>query len=80
MSTSEFNPDVEHVIAVIHQQDLDGLTAQAPIVIGHYGPHNEGEVWLECDGGRFNLRKSHATEFMRQLRRALKAAADIEEA
>lgn len=80
MSTSEFNPDVEHVVAVMYQPDSDGLTSQDPIVFGHYGPRNEGEVWIECGGGRFNLRKSYAPEFIRQLRRALKAAEEAEEA
>lgn len=70
----------ETVTAVIHQELETGESYWGPIVIGHYGAAGAGEVWIECEGHRVGIHKDRAAAVMKQLKRAMKIAAEIEEA
>lgn len=78
MAAREFTT-FETVTAVIHQDLPTGEAVTEPIVIGHYGPGGSGEVWVECEGKRFGIPQAHAADLIKQLRRAFKIAAEIEE-
>lgn len=79
MTVREYSVN-EPVTAVIHQALETGESYWEPIVIGHYGPIGAGEVWIECEGQRIGIHKDRAAAVMKQLKRAMKIAAEIEEA
>jgi hypothetical protein len=78
MTTREFG-NCEQITAVLHQEMSTGETYVEPIMFGHYGPTGGGEVWFECEGHRVNVVKEHAAAFLKQFKRAMKLAAEIDE-
>lgn len=82
MTTQQFT-EAERVTAVMHM-GVDGPgsyseTYSGPVVIGHYGAHGDGEIWLEQEGHRIQIGPKHFAAVMRELKRANKIAAEAME-
>lgn len=73
MSTTEFVAR-EHVTAAIRMDMEMGESYSGPIIIGHYGSHGAGEIFVDCEGYRINIPAAHFRDVMKQLKRAHEVA------
>ncbi|RZJ07659.1 MAG: hypothetical protein EOP39_15760 [Rubrivivax sp.] len=67
----------EPITAVVVLHQATGEQVNDPVLIGHYGEHGGGEVWIEQGGKRIQVQPAQFAEFMRELKRANKIAAEV---
>jgi hypothetical protein len=69
----------EPVTAVVVLHQPTGEQVSDPLVIGHYGASGGGEVWVEQGGYRLQVPAAQWPEFLREIKRAHKIAAEAAE-
>lgn len=73
MSTAEFTPALEAVTAALSLEQETGESFEQ-VAMGYYPCNESGEVWIQCNGHRFNIPPQHVEAFVKQLRRTAKLA------
>lgn len=76
MTTHQFI-ESEPITAVVVLHEPTGEQLGDPVLIGHYGELGGGEVWIEQGGKRVQVPAAQFSEFMRELKRAHKIAAEV---
>lgn len=76
MSTHRFYPS-EPIVAVVLLEESTGEMVSAPLLLGHYGPHGGGEVWIEQEGKRVQIPARHFKAFLTELKRTHQMAQDV---